>query len=293
MTRMIHPGNRLPASADPARAMLKGMETRPDELDASRAGGRPPRVGIVGAGKVGAALALAIDRAGWPVVAAASRDSGRRARFVSLVPGARMVSDPAALVDLVDVLLLTVPDDAIQTVAAGLRLRPGQAIVHTSGALPARILAPAQVRGTTAASFHPLVPFADTLRAVESLSGATIAIEGDTALVARLAQLATAMGARSVTVSAEGKAAYHAAAVLAAAMPRPWASRRRSPGRSCAATSGPSASTSTPSTGPSQPSAHSMSRQLSARSNWHWRAGSWTGSPGTTSKAASVTAATA
>ena len=216
MTRMIHPGNRLPASADPARAMLKGMETRPDELDASRGGGRPPRVGIVGAGKVGTALALAIDRAGWPVVAAASRDSGRRARFVSLVPGARMVSDPAALVDLVDVLLLTVPDDAIQTVAAGLRLRPGQAIVHTSGALPARILAPAQVMGTTAASFHPLVPFADTLRAVESLSGETIAIEGDTALVARLAQLATAMGARSVTVSAEGKAAYHAAAVLAA-----------------------------------------------------------------------------
>ena len=88
--------------------------------------------------------------------------------------------------------------------------------MHTSGALPASILAPAQVPGTSAASFHPLVPFADTERAVEALRGATIAIEGDPPLVTRLAELAASMGARSVTVSAAGKAAYHAAAVMAA-----------------------------------------------------------------------------
>jgi predicted short-subunit dehydrogenase-like oxidoreductase (DUF2520 family) len=196
--------------------MLGGMEAPPDPQVSLLSRQERPRVGIVGAGRVGAALGAAIDHAGWPVVAVSSRDAGRRARFGELVPGARVVDDIATIVGLVDVLFLTVPDDVIASVAAGIRLRAGQAIVHTSGALPASVLASAQVPGTTAASFHPLVPFADTQRALAALVGATIGIEGDPALVTLLAELATAMGARPVTVSAAGKAAYHAAAVLAA-----------------------------------------------------------------------------
>ena len=216
MGPMIHPAGGRSASVCRAHAMLDGMEPHLDVSVPHPSPGSRPRVGIVGAGKVGTALGAAIDRAGWPVVAVASRDAGRRARFSALVPGARLLTDPAAIVSLVDLVLLTVPDDVIATVAARIRLRPGQAIAHMSGALPASILAPAQVAGTSAASFHPLVPFADTQRAVAALVGATIAIEGDPPLVARLAELASALGARSVTVSAAGKAAYHAAAVLAA-----------------------------------------------------------------------------
>ncbi len=175
-----------------------------------------PRVGIVGAGRVGTALGIAIARAGWPVVAVSSRDAARRARFLALVPGARAAADRADLAAAVDLVLLSVPDDVIEAVAANVRLRPGQSIVHTSGVLPAAVLAQARGPGVTAASFHPLVPFADTQRALDALPGATIAIEGDLGLVARLSDLASAMGARPVTVSAAGKAAYHAAAVLAA-----------------------------------------------------------------------------
>ena len=175
-----------------------------------------PRLGVIGAGRVGGALAVAIDRAGWRVAAVSSRDAARRARAAGLVPGARVVDDPATLVGLVDVVLLTVPDDVIGTIAASIRLRPGQAIVHTSGALASGVLAAAQVPGTTAASFHPLVPFADLDGALAALPGASIAIEGDAALVALLWTLATDLGARPIGVSATGKAAYHAAAVLAA-----------------------------------------------------------------------------
>jgi predicted short-subunit dehydrogenase-like oxidoreductase (DUF2520 family) len=196
--------------------MLDGMETHPEPQVPGASFGVRPRVGIVGAGKVGTALGVVIDRAGWPVAAVSSRDVGRRARFGDLVPGARLLSDPEELADLVDLVLLTVPDDVIETLAARIRLRPGQSMAHTSGALPASILGPTQVPGVSAASFHPLVPFADAERAVEALRGATIAIEGDPPLVTRLAELAASMGARSVTVSAAGKAAYHAAAVMAA-----------------------------------------------------------------------------
>ena len=59
----------------------------------------------------------------------------------------------------------------------------GQAMIHTSGALDASVLAPAQAAGTQIGAFHPLVAFADTERAVAALHGATVAIEGDDQLL--------------------------------------------------------------------------------------------------------------
>lgn len=175
-----------------------------------------PRIGIVGAGRVGLALGIAFSRAGWPVGAVASRDAGRRERFQRLVPGAHGHDAAAALLDTVELLFLCVPDDAIARVAGDLRLYGGQAIVHTSGALPSSVLEPARAAGTSAASFHPLVAFADPERAVADLRGATVALEGDPALVTLLGDLAEAIGAQPVQLPPGGKAGYHAAAVLAA-----------------------------------------------------------------------------
>jgi predicted short-subunit dehydrogenase-like oxidoreductase (DUF2520 family) len=175
-----------------------------------------PRVGIVGAGRVGTALGVALARIGWPVVAVASRDASRRARFLGLVPGSRASVSPGELAALVDLVLLAVPDDVIGDVIDGLRLPEGGAMAHTSGVLPASVLAPALTHRSAIASFHPLVPFADLERAVAAMRGASFAIEGDARLVPVLAEMAVALGGRPVIVPAAGKAAYHAAAVLAA-----------------------------------------------------------------------------
>ena len=86
----------------------------------------------------------------------------------------------------------------------------------TSGALGADALAPAMSAGTQVGAFHPLVSFADTERAVAALKGAAIAIEGDDQLAALLAEMAEAIGAQPVRLAPGSKAAYHAAAVLAA-----------------------------------------------------------------------------
>lgn len=175
-----------------------------------------PRIGVIGAGRVGTALGVAFSRAGWPVGAVSSRDAGRRERFRSLVPSAGAHESPAALLDEVDLVFLCVPDDAITRVVGELRLYGGQAIVHTSGALPASVLEPARAAGTSAGSFHPLVAVADTERAVTDLHGATVALEGDEALLPLLAELAEAIGAQPVRLPPGGKAGYHAAAVMAA-----------------------------------------------------------------------------
>ncbi len=178
--------------------------------------GEPPITGIIGAGAVGTALGVALSRAGWPVGAVASRDRGRRERFRSLVDGVRAFSEPQALLDDVELILVAVPDDAIASLASGLRMYGGQAMVHTSGALGADVLTPAMAAGTQIGAFHPLVAFADTERAVAALHGATVAIEGDDQLTALLADMAEAIGARPVRLAPGSKAAYHAAAVLAA-----------------------------------------------------------------------------
>jgi predicted short-subunit dehydrogenase-like oxidoreductase (DUF2520 family) len=178
--------------------------------------GQPPVIGIVGAGAVGTALGVALSRGGWPVHAVASRDVGRRERFRSLVQVNRVFADPEPLVEEVELIILAVPDDVIEPLARGLRMYSGQAMIHTSGALGAEVLAPAMAAGTQIGSFHPLVAFADTERAVEALHGATVAIEADDQLAAMLGSMAEVLGATPVRLAPGSKAAYHAAAVLAA-----------------------------------------------------------------------------
>jgi predicted short-subunit dehydrogenase-like oxidoreductase (DUF2520 family) len=169
----------------------------------------------VGAGRVACALGVAFSRAGWPVTTVATRDPLREAHFLELVPGVTPVASSSAIADDVDLIFITVPDDAIADVAASLRLYAGQAAVHTSGALDSTILEPARAAGTQLGSFHPMVAFASQEAAVAALPQATIAVEGDDELVVLLGQLATAIDAQPVRLPPTGKTAYHAAAVLA------------------------------------------------------------------------------
>ena len=178
--------------------------------------GQRPAIGIIGAGAVGTALGVALQRAGWPIAAVASRDAGRRERFARLVPGVRVFAEAAALVDEAELIILCVPDDVLPVIARELRLYGGQALIHTSGALGAEVLEPAMAAGTQVGAFHPLVAFADLERAVAALAGAAVAIEGDDQLAALLAGMAESLGAVPVRLLPGTKAAYHAAAMLSA-----------------------------------------------------------------------------
>ena len=195
-----------------------GSDAQPGAHAHSRAGesSGAPAVGIIGAGPVGMALGLAISRAGWPVTAVASRDPGRRERFKGLVPSASAFTEPAAVLNEVDLAILAVPDDAIPAIVEPLRLYGGQALVHTSGLLGAEVLQPALGAGSHIGGFHPLVSFtSDVERSVRDIAGSTIAIEGDEAAMALLASLAEAVGGVAVRLPHGSKAAYHAAAVMA------------------------------------------------------------------------------
>ena len=105
-----------------------------------------PSVGVIGAGRVGAVLAASLRAAGYPIVGAAGESDASRMRIETLLPGVH-IDKPTAVARSCELLLLTVPDDALDNVVRMLvasgAIRAGQYVVHTSGLHGVDVLAPA------------------------------------------------------------------------------------------------------------------------------------------------------
>lgn len=174
-------------------------------------------VGIVGPGRVGTALALALQRLGYDVAM-----HGRRGNAVPPPLSLTWGDVPPWLAE-VSTVLLTVPDAAISEVAAHLAecgaIGGGHVVLHCSGLLDRAALAALDSSGAGLGSMHPLKSFADPVTASETLDGTLAAVEGDARAVARATALATALGMRPEPVRADRKPIYHAAAVLASNYP--------------------------------------------------------------------------
>lgn len=174
---------------------------------------------IIGAGRVGRTLGrLAVVSGACRVVDCLARSHESAREAVSFIGQGRAVD---ALKDLAaaDLLLLSVPDDAIAGVAQALlasgAVRPGSVVFHASGAAEAEVLAPLRAAGASVASLHPAFSFADPARAVEQFAGTLCALEGDVAACVALQDFAAAIGARPFALAPGGKAAYHAALSVA------------------------------------------------------------------------------
>jgi predicted short-subunit dehydrogenase-like oxidoreductase (DUF2520 family) len=173
------------------------------------------RLGFVGPGTVGTALARSLASAGYPVVSIFGRNAKRLRRAVESIPGARAAKSAQAVVDVADVIFLTVPDDAIRPVADALVWKAGKAAVHCSGAASLDLLETAERQGAEVGAFHPLQTLASLEQAMRNLPGSAVAIEAsDPTLEEALAQMATALGGRPFVLHGD-KALYHAGAVLA------------------------------------------------------------------------------
>lgn len=180
-----------------------------------------PRIGMVGVGAVGTTLAAALAACGYPVVALAGRTSARAAWLAEHLPSTPAVVSPAEAVQLAELVFLAVPDDALASVAAELPWQAGQAVVHCSGATPARVLAVAGERGALYGSFHPLLSISRVLpttadEVLARLEGCTFAIEAPAPLAEVLEHMAAAFHARTVMLEERDRVPYHLAAVLTA-----------------------------------------------------------------------------
>jgi predicted short-subunit dehydrogenase-like oxidoreductase (DUF2520 family) len=137
------------------------------------------RVGVVGAGRVGAVVGAALRAAGHEIVAAAGESSASRLRIDTLLPGVP-VRKPTDVARSCDLLLLTVPDDMLHNVVnmlvgAGV-IRPGQHVVHTSGRHGLAVLAAAEAVGAHAVAMHPAMTFTGTQIDLDRLAGCVFGI---------------------------------------------------------------------------------------------------------------------
>lgn len=190
-------------------------------MTSTAAGPRLPTLAVVGAGRAGAALAIASVRAGYRVAAVASRDPSD-ATVLATALGAQTVSTPLAAVRSADLTVLTVPDRTIRDVAAtvaasGAALR-GRGVVHCAASLGPGSLAALRIAGASVGVLHPLQALAGPQSAL-LLRGSYFRVEATGSLEGELLDLVAALGGHRLVVPAHGRALYHAAAVLAAGAP--------------------------------------------------------------------------
>lgn len=176
-------------------------------------------ISIIGAGRIGQAFAKRLRILGWHIdaVITSSATSSRAAvRAVGAgTPYGAMTRDAINA----DVILLSTPDGALAPVAreladfGGTKWR-GKIVLHTSGALDHRVLAPLARRGASTASMHPMQTFSG--RTTPNLKNIIFSIEGAPAASLVAQKIARSLGGIPVLIQSKHKPAYHAAGTTVA-----------------------------------------------------------------------------
>ncbi|MDQ3735545.1 MAG: DUF2520 domain-containing protein [Actinomycetota bacterium] len=177
----------------------------------------PLRVGVIGAGRVGAVLGAALSRSGHHVVAATAVSNASRDRAARLLPGAALL--PAdEVIARVDLVLLAVPDDTLGGLVRGLAesgtFRPGQIVVHTSGAHGLAVLEPAAEQGSLPLAVHPVMTLFGHPEDVHRLAGVPFGVTANEEHRAVAETLVLEMGGEPVWVEESARTLYHAALVV-------------------------------------------------------------------------------
>jgi predicted short-subunit dehydrogenase-like oxidoreductase (DUF2520 family) len=201
---------------------------------------RERTVAIIGAGRLGTALGLALKSVGYQIEVVATESAGsakRAARALGSKTLAlsshqmnRLSQDQIQRLDRCSLVLIATPDDVIASVAERLsevlaaKRIPGKGkhtpakhrvALHTSGALAADVLEPMRSSGFTIGSLHPLVSISESRSGAELLTRGFFSVEGDPRAVLVGRSIVRDLGGESFTIDSSRKALYHAAAVTA------------------------------------------------------------------------------
>ncbi len=174
---------------------------------------------MIGPGRVGTALALALPRPSYEVIAVAGRSPTSVEAFVAAVPGASALSaeDAARAADLV---LVTVPDDAVvglvRSLSAAEAVGEGSRWVHCAGRLDHTALRPAALAGARTAACHPAQTVPDGRAGAAALVGASWAVTAEEPDLGWARVLVTDLRGTPVTVRPADRTRYHAGLVVGA-----------------------------------------------------------------------------
>lgn len=181
-----------------------------------------PSVSIVGSGRLGSALAVALVAAGYRLDAVAARRGTSARKTAKLLGGKTLYLSVNQLSQLPPsrLVIISTPDDVIGLIARKLAdLQVGKAdgriFLHTSGALSSETLAPLAARGFAIGSLHPLLAVTSPANGVQSLNDAFWCVEGKRAATKVARIIVSDLGGQSFSIKADKKPLYHAAALMA------------------------------------------------------------------------------
>ena len=172
------------------------------------------RVGVVGAGRVGTALAVALGRAGHDVTAVSAVSDASIRRIEQRLPGVA-ISRPPEVVASADLVLMTVPDDVLPGLVAGLAATEaaveGRLIAHASGRHGLGVLDPVVRAGALPLALHPVMTFTGRPDDIDRLAGISFGVTAPDPLRPVAEALVVEMGGEPVFIAEEQRDLYHAA----------------------------------------------------------------------------------
>ncbi len=197
------------------------MNAHPGASGSDPAAGHPARlaVGIIGAGRAGTALGVALARAGHQVVAASAVSEASLRRAHANFPDA-LITDPGQVLRRADLALLTVPDDVLPGLIAGLAATgaplEGRLLAHASGRYGVTVLEEAVRHGALPLALHPVMTFTGRSDDVDRLRGTCFGVTAPEVLRPAAEALVIEMGGEPVFIGEEHRDLYHAALASAA-----------------------------------------------------------------------------
>jgi predicted short-subunit dehydrogenase-like oxidoreductase (DUF2520 family) len=171
------------------------------------------KIGIIGAGKVGFTLALALTKAGYTVNAVSSLSISSAYKLADKLPSAVVFEGSQGVADACDIIFIATPDSAISQIAASITPHPNQIVCHLAAGVPIKVLDPLRTQGAVTGVFHPLQAIGSSNAAI--LPGITFAIEADEPLFKILREMAVALGGRVIELKGDDRVLYHASAIMA------------------------------------------------------------------------------
>ena len=186
---------------------------------AAPAGDRGPhparlRVGVVGAGRVGSVLAVALGRAGHRITAVSAVSDASVRRIRRNLPGVPVLP-PDQVLTGADLVLLTVPDDVLPGLVAGLAsagaAMQGRLVAHASGRHGLAVLEPAVRGGALPLALHPVMTFTGRPDDIDKLAGICFGVTAPEPLRPVAEALVVEMGGEPVRIAEEHRDLYHAA----------------------------------------------------------------------------------
>ena len=177
------------------------------------------KIGIIGAGRMGCALALGLKQKGFTISGIYSRNE-ESARALSGKLDNSCCDSLTGTVKNANVIFIAVPDNAIESVASEIASIAGHAGIwgktffHCSGGLTSEVLNPLEKLGGYTGSFHPIQTFADKENGWKGLENSYFGFEGSSEARKDADTIIRAFGGRILDVRKEDKPLYHAAACI-------------------------------------------------------------------------------